>query len=145
MPFLIRPSRRVPLTYFPGFMALITFLVLSIGPAYAEWVEVGDNGAGVTVYVNPDTIRRKGDLVKMWHLFDHKTAGTYQGKPYFSIRAQRQYDCADERSRVLAETGLSDNMGKGEVVYIITGEGKWRPVGPDTVALGLWKVACDKE
>ena len=28
---------------------------------------------GYTVYADPDTIRRKGDLVKMWILFDFKT------------------------------------------------------------------------
>ena len=145
MPFLIRPIRRLPLAYISGFCLLITLLVLSSAPACAEWVEVGDIGAGMTVYVNPDTIRRKGDLAKMWHLFDFKTAQTHQGNSFLSLKAQRQYDCANERTRVLAETGFSDNMGKGNVAYIIRDERKWAPVAPDSIAEGLWKVACDKE
>lgn len=40
MPFLIRPSRRLPFTYLLGFISLITILFLSSGPAYAEWVSV---------------------------------------------------------------------------------------------------------
>jgi hypothetical protein len=36
MPFSIRPLRHLPLTYLLGFGSLITLLVLSSGPAYAE-------------------------------------------------------------------------------------------------------------
>ena len=45
----------------------LTLLILSSAPAYAEWAAVGssENGGGVTVYADRDTIRRKGDLVKM--------------------------------------------------------------------------------
>lgn len=144
MPFLIRPFRRFLRTSLSGFMALIVLLLLSSGTASAEWVEVGST-ADITIYVNPDTIRRKGDLVKMWHLFDYKTAQTYRGNSFLSIKGQRQYDCADERDRILASTGFSDNMGKGNVAYIIHDEPKWTPVAPDSIAEGLWKVACGKE
>jgi hypothetical protein len=81
---------------------MIPHLILSSGPAYAEWVSVAkSNQAGSTVYVDPGTIRRKGDLVKMWHLFDNKTAETYRANSVLSIKGQNQYDCADERTRVL--------------------------------------------
>ena len=59
MPFTLRPHRRVPmpcavtyhagllltlpLAYCLGFWLLITLLVLSSGPAYAEWVAVEKN------------------------------------------------------------------------------------------------------
>ena len=51
-------------------LLLITLLALSSGPAYAEWVKVNENDT-FTVYVDPDTIRRKGDLVEMWTLYDY--------------------------------------------------------------------------
>jgi hypothetical protein len=47
MPFLIRPSRRFPLTCFSGLMALIALLVLSSGPAYSEWVPYGTSNEGI--------------------------------------------------------------------------------------------------
>lgn len=40
MRFAIRPYCRLPLIYCLGFWALITLLVLSSEPAYAEWVLV---------------------------------------------------------------------------------------------------------
>jgi hypothetical protein len=74
---------------------LITLLVLSGGPAYAEWVEVDRNDqAGMTVYVDPDTIRHEGDLVKMWELFDHKTTQNIGVGLFMSRKDQREYDCS---------------------------------------------------
>jgi hypothetical protein len=54
---------------------LITLLVLSSGPAYAEWVAVEKNyllPGRQTVYVDPVTIRREGNLVTLWQLTDFK-------------------------------------------------------------------------
>ena len=68
-------------TLFFGFWLLITFLAQSSGPSYAEWLFVsGDDEAGMTVYVDPDTIRRNGDLVKMWleQPQDHGGVWVYQ-------------------------------------------------------------------
>ena len=64
------PLLKLLLAYLLGFGSVILLLVLSGGPAYAEWVEIGNTkGAeGYTLYVDPDSIRRKEDLVKMWVL-----------------------------------------------------------------------------
>lgn len=53
-------------------------------------------------YVDPNTIRRKGDVVKMWYLFDYNTARSDLRGSYLSQKAQVQFDCAEERIRVLA-------------------------------------------
>ncbi len=53
-------------------LLLITLLVLRHGPVYAEWVAVENNylPGKQTVYVDPDTIRREGNLVTLWQLTD---------------------------------------------------------------------------
>jgi len=67
MPLTIRPYRRLPvhcsvtynagpflklpLAYLSGFWSLITLLVLSSGPAYAEWVAVAGKEKGSGVFV----------------------------------------------------------------------------------------------
>ena len=161
MPFLIRPSRRFsvqcpvrynagpflkrPLAYFWGFASLITLLVLSSAPACAEWVEVGDTGPGVTVYVNPDTIRRKGDLVKMWHLLDNKISPKRVPEPYLSMKGQNHYDCAEERTRKLFEMYFSGNMGRGEQLYTNSDETRWEPIVPGSIGQVMWKFACGKK
>ncbi len=87
MPYSIRPYRRLPLTYFSGFWSLIMLLVLSSGAGYAEWKKINENET-FTVYVDPDTVRRKGDLVKMWELYDFKTVQTVDGDSYLSSKHQ---------------------------------------------------------
>jgi hypothetical protein len=127
-------------------LILIMLLVLSCGSAYAEWVEVSANkNAGVIAYADPDTIRRKGDLVKMWSLFDLKTAQTVGGNSYLSIKAQQTYDCAEDRSQALAYTKFSDNMGHGANVHSVLEEQTWKPVAPMSVGQKLSKVACGRK
>ena len=83
-------------------LILIILLLLSSGPAYAEWVLVEKNNDLVevmAVYADPDTIRRKGDLVKMWSLTDYTTIQTIAGLSFLSSKAQYEFDCAEERGR----------------------------------------------
>jgi len=155
MPFSIRPFRRFPvpflkllLAYCSGFWLLITLLVLSSVPAHAEWVAIEkqyQSPARQTVYVDPDTIRLKGDVVTMWSLNDYKTIQTMGSTSYLSYKVQTEYDCAEERIRKLASTSFSGNMGSGDVVYSISKEGKWQLVEPGSLGQSEWEVACDKE
>ena len=105
-----------------------------------------DDESGTTVYIDPSTIRRKDAQVDLWTLYDSKTIETAPGGPYLSIKRQKAFDCAEERSRTLAETLFSGNMGKGKVVLINTDErSKWQPVQPGSIAQMLWKLACGKK
>jgi len=141
MPFSIRPHRCAPLAYLSGFWSLILLMALSSGPAYAEWVFVsGDDEAGMTVYVDPDTIRRQGDFVKMSHLSDRKIM-----EGYGSIKTQREYDCAAARHRLLAASIFSGHMGQGELLEDNSKEGQWIPVAPGSSGQALWKFACGKK
>jgi hypothetical protein len=84
MPFSIRPFRCLPLTYCKGFLFLITLLLLSSSPAYAEWVVVsGNDESGMPVYVDPDTRLPKGKLVKMWILYNFTRVRTVAGESFF--------------------------------------------------------------
>ena len=153
MPFTLRPARRVlvpflklPLANFLGFGSLITLLLVSSGPANAEWVSIGaNNQRGRTVYMDPDAIRLKGDVVTMWSLNDYETIQTMGSTSYLSYKVQTDYDCAEERIRKLASTFFSGNMGSGDVVYSISKEGKWQLIEPGSLGQSEWEVACDKE
>lgn len=147
MAFTIQSYRRfLPLFHYSGVWSLITILSLSVEPVYAEWVDVGgkvEEGLTVyTVYVDPDTIRRNGDVVTLWALFDYKTIQSIVGGPWLSSKARREYDCVKERVRLLGFTTFSGNMGSGEAVYSNLDETKWEPVAPDSLDRNLWEVAC---
>jgi hypothetical protein len=125
---------------------LITLLLLSSSPAYAEWVKVNDSDeVGKTVYVDPATIRRNSNLVKMWQFYDYETVQTVGGIRFLTAKEQWEFDCAEERSRVLALTEFSGNMGSGTVVYSNSEVGRWQPVAPSSIGQLLWKFACGKK
>jgi hypothetical protein len=77
-------------------------------------VEIGETDYGMTVHVDPDTIRHEGDLVKMWELFDHKTTQTNEVGLFLSRKDQSEYNCTEERYRVLTFTQFSGNMESGK-------------------------------
>ena len=93
-------------------LLLITLVVLSSRPAYAEWVVLSpsDSAGGYSVYVDPDTIRREGEMVTMWHLADFQTRQTVNEASFLSLKMQAQYDCTYLRWRRQALTNFSGNM-----------------------------------
>lgn len=140
------PFLKLPLVYFMGLGSLMMFLLLSSGPVYAEWVAIGGNDQiGMTTYVDPATIRRKGDLVRMWQLNDFKTVQTVENHSFFSTKKQREFSCAEERTRILAATQFSGNMGNGTVVSVNSNEQKWEPVVPESIGQTVWEFACGRK
>jgi hypothetical protein len=159
MAFSIRPFRRFPvqcavtynagpflklLTCVLGFGMLFTLLVSS-GPAYADWMSLGASDSGTTVYADLATLRREGDLVQMLVLFDFKTTQTKADVSFLSAKAQMEYDCAEQRYEGLAVTYFSGNMGNGQLLDRSSGKGKRLRVSPDSLDQALWKLACDKK
>jgi hypothetical protein len=129
---------------------LITLLLLSSGPAYAEWVSVDakiEEGLTVyTVYVDRDTIRRNGDVVKLWVMMDFKTRQIESSPPYLSVKSHREIDCTEERIRLVAVTAFSGNMGSGAILYSYSdSKDQGIPVEPGSVAQSLWNFVCSKK
>lgn len=143
------PFLKLPLAYLLGFGSLITLLLLS-RPVYAEWVSVyskPEEGQTVyTVYVDPQTIRRHGDLVKLWVLTDFTTIQTVPSPPYLSVKTQREIACAEKRIRLLSMEAFPSNMGTGAVLYSYSdANDQGIPVEPGSVAQRLWDVVCSKQ
>lgn len=85
----------------------------------------------------------------MWGLFDYKTVENGVNGSYLSQQAQNEYDCAEERVRILAIANYSDNMASRTVIYSTVADlpapAKWTPVFPGSLAQTLLKVACAKQ
>jgi hypothetical protein len=127
-------------------LIFFTLLILNSSVAYAEWVKVSDSDdAGKTVYVDPTTIRRNSNLVKMWQFFDYKTVQTVGGVRFLSNKEEWEFDCVEERSRSLGLKEFSGNMGSGTVVFTNSQVGKWLPVVPGSIGHTVWKIACKKD
>ena len=91
-------------------LLLLTLLVLNSGPAYAEWVALGESDSGTTVYVDRDTRLPKEKLVKMWILYNFTRVRTVAGESYFSNKVHREYDCAQARHRTLVDMRFSSDQ-----------------------------------
>jgi surface-adhesin protein E len=129
------------------FWSVLAFIFLNSVPAHAEWrlVSYAAGSGGFIIYVDPATVLRQGDLVKMLVLYDFRFVQAIKGKSYLSAIWQQQFDCAKHRSRQLSYTYHSDNMGNGKVMFAGDDEGnKWSPVAPKSAAAILWNIGCDK-
>jgi len=113
---------------------------------YAEWVNVGgkvERGLTVyTAYVDTESIRRKGNIVTLWALFDYMTIQSIVGGPWLSSKTRRQYDCVEERVQLLGYMTFTGNMGSGEAAYSNSEQSPWEPMAPDSIDRKLWEIAC---
>ena len=135
--------------YVLGFWSLVTVLFLSSGPACAAWVAVEKHYLlpGLqTVYVDPDSIRREGNLVTIWQLIDFKwLQGSARGPTRFlSTKTHKQFDCGGKRLRLLAFTEYSRNMETGISADGLVDTGNWISVEPESINQALLEVVCGK-
>ncbi len=121
---------------------LIMILAVMSSNAMAEWVKVSEDKL-VTAYADPTTIRKLGDKVKMWVMWDHLTAKVVNSKPHMSTRVQKEFNCKEETTRQIYASAFTDNMGRGDLINNEGGR-EWEPVAPRTHDEALWKFACGK-
>lgn len=143
---------------------LIALLVLTSEPVHAGWVEVEKQyqySDLQTVYFDPETILREGDLVSMWELTDFRNVQGDTGGPHgfgprhrgfgspggqwLSAEAHLQFDCADKRLRLLEFRKFSRQMGTGTQNDGYADQDRWFPVKPGSIDHALWEVACGRE
>lgn len=142
--------RTQPVAYFSGLCSLIIFLFLRSIPAYAEWEAVEKDYLlpGLqTVYVDPESIRREGNLVTIWQLIDFRWM---QGNPrgphrFLSTKTHKQFDCVEKRVRLLAFMEFSRGMGTGMPRDGYFDKDNWLPVEAESISHALWEAACGKE
>jgi hypothetical protein len=120
---------------------LAMFLLLVSSPTWAAWKSVGEDATAIS-YVDPATLVRTGNTVKMWSLLDFKAFQRMVEVGYFSGKTQIEYDCADRKARGLSISLHAGHMGKGKVIYEDTSPHEWETVTPETTTDTLWKIAC---
>jgi hypothetical protein len=124
------------------------FLVALLAPAIAqaEWVKLTSASAGeVTVYVDPATIKRDGNVVEFSTLFDYATVRTLSGEPFQSATMQNAIDCAGRKNRTLAVSSHSEAMAGGHVVSTSTGYEPWTRIAPKSIVFAAYEFVCKKK
>lgn len=127
-------------------MMVVLWLSIAMPATAAEWVEVLDSDA-LTAYADLASIRRSGDTVKMWQLYDYKKPRMQFIKDvgnvgYMSSIAQLEYDCKEDQDRVLAATFYSEHMGGGIRLFSNPSpQTGWNTATPSSDA--MLKIACE--
>ena len=84
---------------------IVLMLLIAATPAWAEWVKVTEADTG-TLYIDTATIRTIGDMRRIWELRDLKQRNS---DGTMSQRVLEEYDCKEERRRLLA---MSTHSGR---------------------------------
>lgn len=117
-------------------------------PSGETWVAVDSayqSPTHQTVYYDPKTIRRDGDLVTVWQLTDYRwKQGGIVGRRFISAKTHKQFNCPAKHYRFLAYTDFSGHMGTGDARngYVLVST--WFPVESDSLTHVLWEVVCSK-
>lgn len=121
--------------------AILTMLLAVVsGGAMAEWVKVSENDAAF-FYIDPATIRRNGDFRRVWEMRNMKKIDK---DGVMSVRALMEYDCKEERSRILSISHHSEPVLGGKMLLSGDDPSTWRYVAPGTVFEDTFKIVCAK-
>ena len=115
--------------------------------AMAEWTYFdSSDDKTFDVYIDKTTIRKQGNIAKMWVMKDYKSPRkTANGTSYSSNKSLGEYDCAEIKDRNLSTTYYSDNIGRGAAVLTHQyDDAKWGDIVPDSIGMMEWKAACKK-
>lgn len=117
-------------------------LMMLAGSAWAEWVLTLRNGDSI-IYIDPETIRKDGNLRRVWTLIDYAQKST-NGRA--STRLRVEYDCKEERHRVLSLSTHSEAMAGGDqlVSHTYAEPIKWDDIPPQTGFVTILKIVCAK-
>lgn len=117
---------------------LTLLLAAMSGGVIAEWVKVSETEDEV-VYIDPTTIRKDGNLRRVWELQDLKQRDK-DGE--MSRRAFIEYDCKEDRLRILSLSTHSKSMALGRVIFSESGTSPWDFVPPRTISAKRLKIVC---
>ena len=118
----------------------ICLMAISATSAMAEWVEVASSDS-VTRYVDFKTIRKQGNIRKVWELWDFKKR-LKSGELSMTLRTE--FDCKEETDRPLQMNGYSQKMSRGNVLKTVAFNGdEWNSRPPATLGAVTLDAVCN--
>ena len=123
-------------------IAIKILLLLSLfvtGSASADWMLVLTTKTE-TYYMDPSTVVKEGNLRRIWVI---RNKNQRDKKGIISFRSKEEYDCANDRLRVLAFSSHSEPMAEGNTITDLSSHVEnWREIPPRTVNDFLLKTVC---
>ena len=124
----------------------IILVLISKNTMAEEWTKMAesDNESGYTAYVDLTSIRKAGNKVKMWTLYDYKIEQKAAGAIFLSKTIRREFDCKGGHTRILAFKLFSWNMERGKRIRTYNQPQQWEEIQPVNKDETGWNIACGK-
>lgn len=106
--------------------------------AMADLLQLSSNEKEVA-YAEKNTVKKSGDVVSMWSLYDLKRTRYIARKPYQSIKYQMEYQCRKQQVRIRGWKYYSGKMGEGELIWRDAFTDIWTPIAGVEQE---WNFAC---
>ena len=113
-------------------------LMMLAGSAWAEWV-MYDVTLKATFYYDPATIRKDGNMRRVWVL--QELSKRHQDGE-MSRRLRLEYDCKQERYRILGFSFHTEPKAGGTVLQSGGEDNNWVAIAPDTVDETIFNIVC---
>lgn len=126
---------------------LFVVLMFTCQTSIADWVLYGGNEQlDQKEYYENNSLRRDGVKAKMWTMNTFSKGKEIAGKFHKSRKSYKEYDCLNERIKILSIAAYADEMGAGKVIHSHTNSDneQWEQVIPNTIGESAWKIACEK-
>ena len=127
-------------------LLLILLVMFSSTPAMGEWVALDSpyQSHGLrTVYIDPATIHRNGQLVTVSELWDFRwQQGGITGRRFQSATNHKQINCPVRQYRILTYTNFVGTMGTGDPRNGIVEPDAWHKIEPESMNHTLWEMVC---
>lgn len=112
--------------------------------AHAAWVELIKVPNQMSIYTDPTTLSRKGDIVTQSVLYNLATPQKAKDdKLFLSTIKQSEYDCKENKGKAISLTWYDKNMGEGAVVFAVQPPPTWKAIPADSPFLIEMKTACE--
>lgn len=123
-------------------MRIILYFLIAVvaAPAWAEWVAVSESN-DLVAYIEPSSIRKNGNFRKVWQVQDLKQRDEHGA---MSRRLLVEYDCKDERFRVLATSTHPEPMAAGKALVLVDVPSTWAAFAPGTPAEDTLEIVCTR-
>jgi hypothetical protein len=92
-------------------------------------------------FYDPATIRKEGNIRRVWGVTNFSKR---EKNGAMSLRSRIEYDCKQERYRLLATSSHPGGMAGGSQLANVGGDDIWDDVPPSTPAAAMLEIVCAK-
>jgi len=116
----------------------VTLIFFFVNPCFAKWELISSGYLG-NVYIDVKTIKKRNNYIVAWQLQDLNSPDK------FGIRSRRilfEFDCDNNKRRIIYLSAHSEQMAKGEVLQTSGKISSWNNPLPKSLGERILKRIC---